>query len=165
MDRGGIAPLRTAEELARIIPLVVLLIVDGHGGALFPDSTPAAPSPWVCVVLTRKSLPGFPLYVHWRQWEALVVPILKEIQTSGWRGSLGVPYGEILTLLNNVFGPTGEILYPEGTPYGTLPYSRERVGKLYACDWTDIERVVGKTAQYLREVSLRVYDNATSLGY
>ena len=165
--RGGIAPLRTAEELSSVLPLVALLLVDGAAQARFPNSDPASPSPWVAVVIVRVEGPppvGFPLYFHWTQWEKLVVPLLKEAQSSTWRGSLP-GFGEILRLLQNIVGPCGEILFPEGDPYGSSPASEESVGRLYGCDFSDIDRVGGKTLQYLLTMRERVLFMAKALGY
>ena len=166
--RGGIAPLKTAEELSRVIPLVVLFLVDGSAQARFPNTDRSNPSPWVAVVIVRvgENPPprGFPLYFHWTQWEKLVVPLLREAQTSAWRGSLP-GFGEILNLLQNIVGPCGQIIFPEGDPYGSSPGSEESIGRLYGCDPSDIDRVGGKTLEYIQTLRERVLASARELGY
>ncbi len=166
--RGGIAPLKTAEELSRVIPLVVLFLVDGSAQARFPNTDRATPSPWVAVVIVRSGeyppTRNFHLYFHWTQWEKLVVPLLKEAQTSSWRGNLP-RFGEILRLLQNIVGPCGEILFPEGDAFGSSPGSDESIGRLYGCDPSDIDRVGGKTLEYLNTMRERVLADAKQLGY
>jgi hypothetical protein len=166
--RGGISPIKTAEELSVIIPLVVLFIIGGSAQARFPNSDRSSPSPWVAVVIVRvgENPPprGFPLYIHWTQWERLVVPLLKEAQTSTWRGSLPT-FGEILYLLNNIVGPCGEIILPKGEPFGSSPGSHESIGRLYGCDPSDLDRVGGKTLEYLHNLRERTLSRAKELGY
>lgn len=166
--RGGIAPLQTAEELSMVLPLVILLLVDGAAEARFPNTDPASPSPWVAVVIVRvgenPSPKGFPLYFHWTQWERLVVPLLREAQTFTWRGNLS-RFGEVLTLFQNIVGPCGQIVFPEGDPYGSSPGSKESIGRLYGCDPSDIDRVGGKTLEYILTLRERVLANARELGY
>lgn len=165
--RGGIAPIRTAEELSLILPIVILFIVDGSAQPRFPNTDRSSPSPWVSVVLVREGEnppSNFPLYFHWTQWNRLVVPLLREKQTYSWRGGV-TEFGDLLTLLNNVVGACGTILFPKGEVFGTTSSSSESVGRLYGCDPSDIDRVGGKTLEYLLTMRERVLSDAQALGY
>ncbi len=166
--RGGIAPLRTAEELSLILPIVLLFLVDGSAQARFPNTDRSSQSPWVSVVIVRggENPPprGFPLYFHWSQWNRLVVPLLKEAQTSTWRGGLS-EFGDILRLLENVVGSYGTVIFPKGEVFGSTASTSESVGRLYGCDFSDLDRVGGKTLEYLLNMRERVLSQAESLGY
>ena len=150
--RSGIAPIRTIEELSLILPVIILFLVDGAAQARFPNSTNGSQSPFVTVVLVREGENppnrNFPIYFHWKDWNRLVVPILRDTQTKTWRG--GLPsFGDLLPLLENVLGTCGEVIFPEGEVFGSTPSTSESVGRLYGCDPSDLDRVGGKTLQYL----------------
>lgn len=166
--RGGIAPIRTAEELSLVLPIVILFLVDGSAQARFPNTDRASQSPWVSVVIVRvgQNPPprGFPLNFHWSQWNWLVVPLTKEIQTGSWRGGL-VEFGDLLQLLDNVVGACGTVIFPKGKIFGSTPATSESVGRLYGCDPSDLDRVGGKTLEYLLTMRGRVLSMAESLGY
>jgi hypothetical protein len=157
--RNGIAPLRTIEELSLVLPIVILFIVDGVAQARFPNSERGSPSPFVSVVLVREgeNPPSriFPLFFHWKQWDKLVVPLLKEAQINSWRGGLPSS-GDLIRLLENITGPCGEIIFPAGEVFGSSPGTSESVGRLYGCDPSDLDRVGGKTLQYLLEIRGKV---------
>lgn len=167
--RGGIAPIRTASELALLLPIPILMIVEGYARPLFPGSTPAHPSPYVTVVGTRpkKTYPqvtGLPLHVHWTQWQEVVVPILEQVTTSQWRGQVW-SFGDLVTLLNNIVGPGGSVVFPVGFEVGFTGFTAQSLGALYACDPGDVARVGGRIAEYLSAMSGVVYRGAQSAGF
>ena len=169
--RGGQAPLRTASELALLLPVPLLMIVEGYASPSFPNSNRSNPSPAVGIVPTRpKSTypsPGghYPIFIHWTQWEAVVVPLFQDdVRLAGWRGS-HQELGEAVILLNDIVGPTGEVQYPEGLEIGLGQPSKLSLGTLYACDPFDRGRVGGRTSAYLTGLMGVVYDQATQAGY
>ena len=153
--RGGIAPIKTKEELAQVLPIVILFLVDGSAIATFPNTDRSNPSPFVTVSIARRGeLPppvGFPLFFHWTQWEELVVPLLQKAQTWSWRGNLPET-GTLLRLLNNVYGAGGVIKFPVGFPFGSTASTQESIGRLYGCDPSDLDRVGGKTLEYMKQI-------------
>lgn len=168
-NRGGIAPFRTASQLALLLPIPLLLIIEGYAQPLFPGSTPAHPSPYVTILGTRPKntfppLSGKPIYIHYQQWNDLVVPLLAGRTLAQWRGIIQ-NLGDLLRLLNNIVGPDGEVVFPEGTPYGFSAWTEESLGALFGCDWDDIQRVTGKQAEYLVLASEVIYRDSKALGY
>ena len=167
--RGGTAPIRTAEELAFLLPIPILMIVEGYARPLFPASNPANPSPYVAVVGTRpkKTYPqvtGLPVYIHWTQWKNIVVPLLEAQATSQWRGQIW-NLGDLVVLLNNIVGPNGEIVFPAGFEVGFTGFTLESLGALYGCDPNDVARVGGRVAEYLTAMSGSVYRDASAAGF
>jgi len=105
-----------------------------------------------------------PIYVHWKQWEQIVVPCLgTDLRPTGWRGTL-LGQGKIVTLLNDIIGPGGEVVFPEGLDIGLEPPSDASVGKLYACDFFD-RYFGGKTGSYLSNLAGIIYEKAVEEGY
>lgn len=182
--RRGLAPLRSASQLATLLPVPLMMIIEGYAKVLFPGSTPAHPSSWVAIVQTRpkQTFPDsrvspFPIYVNGDQWQQVVVPILAPVLGQGssgggnsevpiyrWRGTIGSA-GEALELLNDVVGPGGVIAFPEGTEYGASATPTDHVARLYGGDGSDLLRVGGRTAAYLVEVSALVQGLAEDAGY
>jgi hypothetical protein len=168
--RGGQAPLRTASELALLLPVPLMMIVGGYASPSFPRSDRSNPSPAVGIVPTkpRNSYPTsggrFPIYIHWTQWEAVVVPLFQDGRLTVWRGT-HQELGEAVILLNDIVGPGGVVQYPLGLDIGISQPSKVSLGKLYACDPFDADRVGGKTAGYLNALMGMVYDQATQAGY
>lgn len=167
--RGGQAPIRTALELSLLLPIPLMMIVDGHAAPSFPMTNRSNPSPAVGITLLRGKKPwpplaGPPLYIHWKQWERVVVPCLSgDDRVTGWRGSLN-DLGETVTLLNDIVGPEGDIVYPEGTDLGVETPSKTSRGKLYACDFFG-RHFGGKTGGYLSNLAGIIYTKATEEGY
>lgn len=167
--RGGRAPIRTASELAVLLPIPILMIVEGYAQPLFPGTDRSNPSPFVAVVETRpkKTYPtvvGLPLYIHWTQWRDIVVPLLEQITTSQWRGQ-NWHFGDLVTLLNNIVGPNGEVFFPVGYEVGFTGFTLDSLGALYACDQGDRARVTGRLAEYLQAMSGSVYRDASAAGF
>lgn len=168
--RGGRAPVRSASELALLLPVPIMMIVDGFAEVVFPNTDRSNPSPYVAIMPTRekKSYPsavGFPVYVHWKQWEEIFVPLLLEDpRVAGWRGTIR-ELGEATTLMNNIVGPTGEIVFSLGLQFGLSAPAKVSLGKLYACDPFDSDRYGGKTGSYLNELMGMIYEAATEAGY
>lgn len=167
--RGGLAPIRTAQELALLLPIPILMIIDGFAQPLFPGTGRSSPSSYVVVTLTQPkrtypSVTGLPVYIHWKQWRDVVVPILESQTTSRWRGQIW-DFGDLLTLQNNVIGPGGSVAYPEGYAVGYSAVTSESVGALYAGDPSDRARVEGRVSEYLAEMFGTVLRDATAAGY
>lgn len=167
--RGGIAPIRTAGQLALLLPIPLLLIIEGYAQPLFPGSTPAHPSPYVTIMGTRPKntfppLVGLPLHIHYEQWNTVVVPLLAGGTLAQWRGIIQ-NLGDLIRLLNGIIGPGGILIFPEGFPVGFSAWTEESLGALYACDWNDDQRVTGKQAEYLVMASAIIFRDARALGY
>lgn len=169
--RGGKAPIRTAAELALLLPIPLLMIIEGYAQPAFPAGTPAHPSPFVAIIQARvkgtiptSSVAHLPVFVHEEQWTNVVVPLLQAKTLQEWRGLIW-SLGGLVSLLNNIVGPTGEVVFQAGEVIGTSGWSEERVGRLFACDYDDRSRVSGKLSQYLTLLSGSIYREALAAGY
>lgn len=168
--RGGQAPIRTASELAVILPVPLLMIVHGYATVVFPRTDRSNQSPEVAVVSVRskKTYPppvALPLFIHWKQWEEIVVPLLEDDdRVTGWRGVLK-DLGEAVILMNDIVGPDGEIAFQEDTQIGLSVPVRLSLGTLFACDPYDAARFGGRTGSYLNALAGVIYEKAVSEGY
>lgn len=168
--RGGKAPLRTATELALLLPVPIMMIVDGYAQVVFPTTDRSNPSTYVAIVPTKpkKGYPPatrLPIYVHWTQWENVVVPLFQsDDRLTGWRGTLA-ELGQAIMLMNNIVGPNGEILFPIGLQIGLGVPSDQSLGRLYACDPFDSQRYGGKTGGYLTNAMGVIFTKAQEAGY
>lgn len=167
--RGGQAPARSALELSLLLPVPLMMIVGGYALPVFPGTNRSNPSPAVGIVPVKgkTSWPSpsrMPIYVHWKQWEQIVVPLLgDDPRPTGWRGTI-LSTGKIVTLLNDIIGPGGEIVFPEGLDIGLEPPSDTSLGKLYACDFFG-QHFGGKTGSYLSNLAGIIYEKAVEEGY
>lgn len=152
--RGGVAPLRTATELSVLLPVPILMIVEGFARAQFPKTDRSNASPFVRVRIDNP-LGTSSIHIHWTQWQAVAVPILQAESTSRWRGRVGT-LGQLVTLLNAVVGPGGVTVYPVGTAVGSSPIPTDKVGKGLFSEVTD---------QYLDAMSGEVLRVALAAGY
>lgn len=170
-NRGGKAPIRTAAELSLLLPIPLLMLIEGYAQPVFPGSTPAHPSPYVAIVLAKPKatyppsrVAGLPLYLNEAQWTNLVVPLLQSKTLQEWRGQHWT-LGDLVSLLNNVVGPDGEVVLPAGTEVGTSAFTEEQIGRLYACDPSDRARLTGRLSQFLVLLTAIVYRDAVAAGY
>lgn len=170
-NRGGQAPIRSALELSLLLPVPMMMIVDGYAAPTFPRTNRSNPSPAVGIIPVKgkKAWPppsGLPVYVHWRQWQNVVVPCLQDDpRVTGWRGTLsGTDLGAAVTLLNDIVSPSGQIVFPSGTNLGVEPPSDTSLGKLYACDFFS-RTFGGKTGSYLSNLAGILFVKATEQGY
>lgn len=167
--RGGRSRNRTAEELSLLLPVPLLLIVDGFASPSFPTTDRAAPS-WDVGIRIKKSLPewptppNLPIYINWKQWNDVAVPVLQDERVTGWRGAIS-SVGSIILLLNNVVGVDGTVLYPEGYEVGLTAFDESPLGRLFADDRSLGDRISGGTVSYLEELSGIIFKQATSKGY
>jgi len=147
-----------------------MMIVDGYAQAIFPATDRSNPSPYVAIVPTRskQSFPPasrLPIYVHGTQWQNVVVPLFQDDdRLTGWRGTLS-DIGEAVTLMNNIVGPTGDIVFPIGLTIGFANPSEQSLGRLYACDPFDFQRYGGKTGGYLTNAMGVIFTQAQEAGY
>ena len=167
--RGGQAPLRTATELSTVLPIPILMVGEGHAMPSFPKTDRSNPSPVVTVVPSipdpRFSSLGFPLGVHWTQWNSVAVPVIERLQTYQWRGTIG-SLGQTLLVLQDVVGPAGVVAFAEGFTAGSSVVSEESVGRLYACDPPQVRgKPQSKTYAYLANIALIIYQTAVDAGY
>lgn len=98
--RYGRGKIRSADELREILTIPCFYILKGMAQAAFPYSATPAPSYFVKVILVRNirnrtHQAGFPVYVNWRQWNEVVVPVLEAQIYSMWTGSLGGSTGVV----------------------------------------------------------------------
>ena len=175
--RRGRAPIRTAAQLAELLPSTIYLLASGFAGPLFPNNGRAAPSLAVKVIC-RSEPPLFlehlkaelPLWVHWTQWENVVVPIMADSRTLQWANQFspqtvtaGVAatsasgvWGQPLPLPNNVVGPDGTVVYSEGSDAGMSLVSQQHPSNLYGN---------GMQSEYLRMMAKIVLSVAKNAGY
>lgn len=168
--RKGNAPIRTALELSVILPVPLMMIVDGFAAPSFPMSSPSSQSPIVRVVHSRerKTFPavtGLPLDLHWSQWESVCVPLLEDARLATWRGHVDLLCA--ITLTSSIVGPGGVVIPggASGDEIGFSLFCTESVGKLFGCDPSDLARVTGKTSQYLDVITKMVFSTATAAGF
>lgn len=161
--RTGIAPIRTATELADLLPIPIFLLVKGYAKAVFPGTDRSNPSVKVGImgiepvpdtVPTLKDT--LPVWVHWTQWQNVVVPVVDDLRTSWWAG-IDPSTGDTLTLPANVLVPQsgGQVQYAAGTVVGTSSHSTAGNGGLYQ---RQIE-------EYLTALSGIIQTRAVSQGY
>jgi hypothetical protein len=159
--RGGQAPIRSALELSLLLPIPLMMIVDGYAAPVFPGTNRSNPSPAVGIIPVKGKTAwpppsGLPVYIHWKQWKNIVVPLLGgDLRVSGWRGTL-LDLGAAVTLLNDIIGPGGEVVFPAGTEIGLEPPADTSLGKLYACDFFS-RTFGGKTGSYLSNLAGIIY--------
>jgi len=151
--RKGRAPIRSATELAELLPGTIYLLATGLAGPLFPNNGRPAPSLAVKVIPLAELPPALqslesalPIWVHWTQWENVVVPIMSDARTLQWAKQFsprtvtdGVVvsspdggWGQPLPLPNDVVGPDGEVVYSEGDDAGMARVSLQLPSPLYA---------------------------------
>jgi hypothetical protein len=121
------------------------------------------------IVVQSKPKDTYPIttkatYIHWTQWQDLVVPILEALQTSRWRGVVG-ELGDLLLLQDSIIGPNGEVVFPAGFEIGFSGFNTDSIGALYACDKHNLERVNGRVAEYLNAMSGSIFRDAEAAGY
>lgn len=163
--RGGLAPIKTAAELANILPIPLYLIVSGYAGAIYPRTDRSNPAPAVGIVALktipeslRPQMAGLlPVWIHWTQWRDVVVPLLNDERVTDWKGVLR-DLGDILSLPANVYQPDGSVAYEAGTEVGQLAFSTRIPGGLYAPSRGDAASLVSSYAGLVADV-------ATSAGY
>ena len=139
--RGGRAPIRTASELAVLLPIPLDLMVSGYAGPIFPMTDRSNPAPAVGIVMNKTvpdslspQMSGFlPVWVHWTQWRDVVAPLLNDERVTDWKGVLR-DLGDFLNLPVPVYGPGGEVIFPEGESVGSLRFSTRIPGGLYSRD-------------------------------
>lgn len=160
--RGGLAPIRTADELAVLLPIPLYLMVSGYAGPIYPKTDRSNPAPAVGIV-GSKTIPdslkpqmdGFlPLWIHWTQWRDVVVPLLNDARVTDWRGVLR-DLGDLLNLPADVYGPEG-VAYPAGTDVGNLAFSTNVPGGLYAPSCGDSRSLVGAYSHLIHETASSV---------
>lgn len=136
---GNVASIRTADELADLLPVPLYLMVSGFAGPVFPNTGRASPAVQVGITM-NKTFPEFgaegasrilPVWLHWTQWQNVVVPLLGDGRVTSWKGIIR-RLGDLLALPVNVVSPDGEVLYPEGTPVGHSTISTFQPSPLYA---------------------------------
>lgn len=135
---GNAAPLRTADELAELLPVPLYLMISGFAGPVFPNTGRAKPAVQVGITM-NKTFPEFgaegasrilPVWIHWTQWQNVVVPLLDDGRVTSWKGIIR-RLGDLLALPVNVVSPDGEVLYPEGTLVGHSTLSTFQPSPLY----------------------------------
>jgi len=92
--RTGRGALRTPEEIRRDLTLPVYYILLGRAQPVFSNSSTPAPSYVVTIVRVRpdrdeRNEVKFPVFVNYRQWNDIIVPILQDPRWSNFIGSLG----------------------------------------------------------------------------
>jgi hypothetical protein len=160
---------RTAFELSLVLPVPLLMIIEGLALPRFPQSTRGGPSTEVRVLPLkpdkRMSLSGLPLSVMWTQWRDVAVPVLEDLRVYRWRGKVS-SLGDPITLLVDVYGPGGTLVWEEGDSAGRSKISEQAAANLYACDPPSVRgSPQSKTYQYLQALSGIILARALSSGY
>jgi len=168
-NRDGRAPIKTASELASLLPIPILLVTEGYVHPNFPGTDPSGPALFVNLVASRYdpriTQLGVPCRIHWKQWEDVCVPLLETLSTYRWRGKIKT-FGDVLQLLIDIVGPIGDVVYEAGGEVGYSLLAIDSVGRLYACDPPGSrDSPSGKTAGYLSLISKMIYDTAVEEGY
>lgn len=161
--RRGIAPIRTADQLADLLPIPVYLLVTGYARAVYPASDRAHPAARVGI-MGIKELPDtnpslkdiLPIWVHWTQWKNVVVPVVDDARTTSWTG-INRSTGDTLVLAQDVLIPQsgGEVQFPAGTEVGTSAMSTEAPGGLY----------MSEVSEYLTQLAGIIRSQAVAEGY
>ena len=175
--RRGRAPIRTAIELAELLPGTIYLLATGRAGPLFPNNGRAGPSVSVKVIRLIEPPPfleymgtALPVWVHWAQWENVVVPLLNDERTLQWVNQFspqtvsggavvnapGGGIGNPLPLPNDVVGPDKEVVYAKGVNAGMSFISRQHPSDLYGN---------GMQNTYLQMMAEMIQSVAESAGY
>lgn len=160
----------TALELSQVLPVPLLLIIEGKASPAFPGSTRGRPSPWVGVIPTKPD-PLFSRFCQVRisgtQWNSVAVPVLQEDRWALWRGSLAADdIGHDLTVLLDVYGPSAQVVFSTGTAAGTSAIPLESTGNLLSCDdLRDRDLPQSRTQNYLDSLAARVLAVAEAAGY
>ena len=149
---------KTAEQLSEIIPWIAFLVVGEYVNVMFPGTSPARYARVVKVVGRRPWPSVVPkdltLYFDGNQWNNVVVPLVQDVQTTGWRGEIPYLPGESVKLLQTIYGPGGSVVASEGEELGSLAGSEEpQPGILYGA------------TEYVQELKLRTLKLALALGY
>lgn len=139
--RGGLAPIRTAQELAQVLPIPLYLMVSGYAGPSYPLTDRSNPSVMVGIVGLKTAPPTLqglmgrylPLWIHWTQWRDVVAPLVLDPRITDWKGVLR-DLGDLLQLPVNVIGPDGQVVYEAGEAVGGLAYSTRIPGGLFASE-------------------------------
>jgi hypothetical protein len=161
--RMGIAPIRTATELADLLPIPIFLLIKGYAKPVFPGTDRSNPAVKVGIIGIEPipdTLPTLkdrlPVWVHWTQWQNVVVPVVDDLRTSWWAG-IDPSTGDTVTLPANVLVPQsgGQVEYPAGTVVGATSHSTAGVGGLYQYE----------VGQYLEELSGIILARATAQGH
>lgn len=163
--RAGMAPIRTAGELADLLPIPLLLVVLGYAGPIYPRSDRSNPAPAVGIIgsktISDRVIPNLtqtlPVWIHWTQWRDVVVPVISDDRISDWSGVLR-DLGDLLTLPVDVRGPDGSVTYMKGSPVGNLRYPTNQPGGLFA-------PVKGDAREIVEQIGLLIQKQATTAGY
>lgn len=137
--RRGRAPIRTANELAILMPVPVFLLISGYAKPVYPRTDRSNPSPHVGI-MTVKTIPdtypslkgALPVWVHWTQWQDVIVPVVADPRVTEWRSRISST-GDALTLANDIMIPQsgGQVQYAAGASVGTSACSLSTQGGLY----------------------------------
>jgi len=163
--RGGKAPILTAGELADLLTVPILMVVLGYAGPIYPRSDRSNPAPAVGIVGT-KTVPDqlrprvtqiLPVWVHWTQWQEVVVPLISDDRISDWSGIIR-NLGDLLNLPVDVRGPDGSVTFTKGSSVGELRNSTNQPGGLLA-------PVKGDARELVEQIKLLILNQATTAGY
>lgn len=162
--RTGIAPIRTATELADLLPIPIFLLIKGYAKPVFPGTDRSNPAVRVGIVGIGPPIPdtlptlkgSLPVWIHWTQWQNVVVPVVDDLRTSWWAG-VDPSTGDTASLPANVLVPQsgGQVLYPAGAVVGATSHSTAGNGGLYQYE----------VGEYLTELSGIIKARAVAQGH
>lgn len=158
--RGGKAPILTADQLALRLAVPLSLVVNGYAGVHYPTTDRSNPSVGVGIMISDQlptrlqDLAGYlPVWVHWTQWQDIIVPLMQEKRIPNWRGKI-ISLGDVLRLAHDVFN-SGEVVYEQGTIVGRSAATRAQITSLYRCE----------EGQYLIALSGIIRGQASAAGF
>jgi hypothetical protein len=143
--RRGFGQIQSATELSKLLAIPLFYILVEKAQAIFPDTATPTPSGFVVVKPTTSGLDPnhiskFPVYVNWRQWNEIIVPMLLDPKFQAWIGHYGLGTG----------------LTEDGYP-STLPSTQGGPG-LFSCN-------ASLRAEFVRLLGEEVRLRAVEAGY
>lgn len=100
-EHGGRVQIRNARQLSQELAIPVYYMLVGKAESVFPNSTMAGPSSYVGIHYFGSEESGIPMtgpvWINWRQWNIVIVPILQDPMFPARLGSLGATEGTGIT--------------------------------------------------------------------
>jgi hypothetical protein len=92
--RRGRGQVLSADQLASLLAIPCYYILLGKATPAFPETAVPGPSSFVQVIQTGQVLSDahirvFPVYVNWRQWREVLVPVLEDERWLNYLGRTG----------------------------------------------------------------------------
>jgi len=183
--RGGRAPIRTADELANLLPVPIYLLVAGWATSAFPTTDRSGPSTVVGILpntrgsynwadsgrgkdtdFVKDMAAVLPVWIHWTQWRDVVVPVVEDPRVISWQGKIK-RLGDLLTLPVTVYGPDNEVAEAilDGDTEPTPLVSGTEIGRSAITTVVPSNLFVGHLRDYIELMTGIIKAQAVSAGY